>query len=62
MEHTKTKGCLDSLTLKLLAMALMLCDHLWGHGAARRHVADGGGRIAFPIFAFQVAGGLSAHP
>ena len=29
MEHTKTKGCLDSLTLKLLAMALMLCDHLW---------------------------------
>ena len=28
MEHTKTKGCLDSLTLKLLAMALMLCDHL----------------------------------
>ena len=29
MEHTKTRGCLDSLALKLLAMALMLCDHLW---------------------------------
>ena len=29
MELTKTKGCLDSLTIKLLAMALMLCDHLW---------------------------------
>ena len=29
MQKTKTRGCLNSLTLKLLAMALMLCDHLW---------------------------------
>ena len=41
MEHTKTKGCLDSLTLKLLAMALMLCDHLWATVLPGVDVADG---------------------
>ena len=55
MEHTKTKGCLDSLTIKLLAMALMLCDHLWATVLPGVMWLTAVGRIAFPIFAFQVA-------
>ena len=58
MEHTKTKGCLDSLTLKLLAMALMLCDHLWATVLPGVMWLTAVGRIAFPIFAFQVAEGF----
>ena len=59
MEHTKTKGCLDSLTLKLLAMALMLCDHLWASVASDQAWLTHIGRIAFPIFAFQIAEGFA---
>ena len=58
MELTKTKGCLDSLTLKLLAMALMLCDHLWATVLPGWMWLTHIGRIAFPIFAFQVAEGF----
>ena len=29
MNEKKSLRCLNSLSLKLLAMALMLCDHLW---------------------------------
>jgi len=58
MEHTKTKGCLDSLTIKLLAMALMLCDHLWATVLPGVMWLTAVGRIAFPIFAFQVAEGF----
>ena len=58
MELTKTKGCLDSLTLKLLAMALMLCDHLWATVLPGVMWLTAVGRIAFPIFAFQVAEGF----
>ena len=54
MEHTKTKGCLDSLTLKLLAMALMLCDHLWATVLPGVMWLTAVGRIAFPIFAFRI--------
>lgn len=58
MEHTKTKGCLDSLTLKLLAMGPHALRPPVGHGAARRHVADGGGPRQLSPFAFQVAEGF----
>ena len=58
MELTKTKGCLDSLTIKLLAMALMLCDHLWATVLPGVMWLTAVGRIAFPIFAFQVAEGF----
>jgi len=49
--------CIDALTLKLLAMGLMLLDHTWAT------VWDVGwftmaGRLAFPIFAFQIAEGF----
>lgn len=62
MEHTKTKGCLDSLTLKLLAMAFMLCDHLWATVLPGVMWLTAVGRIAFPIFAFQVAGRAFSGP
>lgn len=58
MEHTKTRGCLDSLALKLLAMALMLCDHLWATVLPGVMWLTAVGRVAFPIFAFQVAEGF----
>ena len=51
--------CLDVFTLKCIAMAAMFCDHAWST------VAPGSwvwltciGRIAFPIFAFQLAEGF----
>ena len=47
MEHTKTRGCLDSLALKLLAMALMLCDHLWATVLPGVMWLTAVGRVAF---------------
>ena len=58
MEHTKTKGCLDSLTLKLLAMALMLCDHLWATVLPGVMWLTAEGRIDFHNLAIQVAAGF----
>lgn len=53
---TKLK-CLNALELKLLAMALMLCDHLWATIVPGNQWLTDLGRLAFPIFAFQVAEG-----
>lgn len=58
MQQTKTKSGLSSLTLKLLAMTLMLCDHLWATVLPGWMWLTALGRIAFPIFAFQVAEGF----
>ena len=58
IQKTKRRGCLNSLTLKLLAMALMLCDHLWATVLPGWMWLTDIGRIAFPIFAFQVAEGF----
>ena len=58
MEHTKTKGCLDSLTIKLLAMALMLCDHLWATVLPGVMWLTDRGGFAFPVCAVQVAEGV----
>lgn len=55
----KKLKCLNASHLKLIAMACMLLDHMWAT------VVDGNlwmtcvGRIAFPIFAFQVAEGYA---
>lgn len=53
----KTK-CLNAFHLKLLAMTLMLCAHLWSTVIAGHNWLDAIGRLAFPIFAFQVAEGF----
>lgn len=51
--------CLRASDLKILAMVLMLLDHLWGSGVANCWWLTAVGRMAFPIFAFQVAEGYA---
>lgn len=53
----KKLKCIDAFTLKLLAMALMLCDHMWATVIPGNMWLTNLGRLAFPIFAFQIAEG-----
>lgn len=48
---------IDALTLKLLAMVLMLLDHMWATVWSVPWFTAAG-RLAFPIFAFQIAEGF----
>ena len=48
---------LNAVALRLLALALMLLDHLWATVAAGDWWMTCAGRLAFPIFAFQVVEG-----
>jgi hypothetical protein len=47
-----------SFGLHILAMALMLCDHLWVTVVPGNNWLTDIGRIAFPIFAFMTAEGF----
>lgn len=47
----------SACSLRLIAMGLMLLDHLWYVGAIRSVWWTCLGRLAFPIFAFQIAEG-----
>ena len=48
---------LSGFDLKLLAMLLMLCDHAWATIIPGNEWLTCIGRLAFPIFAFQIAEG-----
>lgn len=48
---------LNALDLKILAMALMFCDHLWATLLPGQQWLTVIGRMAFPVFAFQIVEG-----
>lgn len=56
MQLKKLK-CINALDLKILAMLFMLCDHLWATIIPGNQWLTNIGRLAFPIFAFQIAEG-----
>lgn len=50
---------INALQLKVLAMVFMLCDHMWATVVSGNDWMTCVGRLAFPIFAFQIAEGYA---
>lgn len=51
--------CLNAVHLKIFAMACMLLDHMWATVIPGAGWMTCVGRLAFPIFAFQIAEGYA---
>lgn len=51
------RGGISATTLRLLAMVFMLLDHTWATVVPGNNWMTCVGRLAFPIFAFQIAEG-----
>ena len=59
MRTDKFPKKLDSVTLRVMALCLMLLDHLWATVVPGNLWMTCLGRMAFPIFAFQTAEGYA---
>lgn len=57
-EQINRLKCLNALELKIFALVLMLCDHMWATVVPGNNWLTYIGRLAFPIFAFQIAEGF----
>ena len=58
IDHSKKRGFFNSNALRTIACALMLMDHLWATIVPGNNWLTYAGRLAFPIFAFQLAEGF----
>lgn len=56
--NIKSFGLINANTLRLIACILMLMDHAWATVIPGSDWLTYAGRMAFPIFAFQIAEGF----